>query len=260
MTVLRFLLCLFLFSSVSAWTTKHRRSQKGVDARMRRNYTVAACSTEDGGTDSQPSKSRRKFVQSMMGAIIGFSTSASFATARNLPLTTGADTSNTGTVSTLIPIVCLQQSLDNLQTELRNKKPQEITLPSMSIAPREEVSFKRILDAYSDPVSYKQKFVDQNAFLVYYSKGFDGPGRANIEDDLPVKQTLQYGSRNDAWVAWDDFLVEWDFALKDSEANNKEDLQQALQRTLKALDAYLSLTPTEDLQQANSTVIKAGGQ
>jgi len=32
--------------------------------------------------------------------------------------------------------------------------------------PRDENDFKRIFDSYSTPVSYKQKFLDQNAFLV----------------------------------------------------------------------------------------------
>ena len=109
------------------------------------------------------------------------------------------------------------------------------------------------MDAYSVPVSYKQRFVDANAFLVYYSKGFDGPGRPTIEQDLPVKQTLQYGSRNDAWVAWEEFLVEWDFASK-GEDDSKDELQQALDKTVKALDAYLSLAPVEDLKQAKSAV------
>ena len=33
--------------------------------------------------------------------------------------------------------------------------------------PRDENDFKRLFDSYSTPVSYKQKFLDQNAFLVY---------------------------------------------------------------------------------------------
>eukprot|EP00797_Seminavis_robusta_P033364 Sro770_g200080.1 n/a (166) ;mRNA; r:47917-48414 len=164
----------------------------------------------------------------------------------------------------------MRQSLGILQQQLLNSNNKDastssLALPSTSIVPREETTFKQLLDAYSDPVSYKQKFVDQNAFLVYYTKGFDGPGRPQIEDDLPVKQTLQYGARNDAWVAWDDFLVEWEFAGKTAKKEGSalrtvvaddswEDLLPPLKRLLQALDAYLSLAPAEDLQQAQREV------
>ena len=46
---------------------------------------------------------------------------------------------------------------------------------------------------------------DGNAFLVYYTQGFDGPGRPSIEQDSAqqVTQKAQFGLRNDAWVAVD---------------------------------------------------------
>ena len=71
----------------------------------------------------------------------------------------------------------------------------------------------------------------QNAFLVYYTRGFDGrgadaavgdgaqppifvplrfdgPGRARMEDasDAPTRQSRQFGYRNDACAAVDDAL------------------------------------------------------
>jgi hypothetical protein len=105
--------------------------------------------------------------------------------------------------------------------------------------PTTEQSFKSIFDAYSDPISYKQRFVDQNAFLVYYTKGFDGPGRPSMESDLPVKQTFQYGARNDAWNAWDDFLAELTFQRKNPKEADPEDLSKLIGRAITAIDSYL---------------------
>jgi hypothetical protein len=128
---------------------------------------------------------------------------ASPARARNLPDSTIKDPS-------LVPILQLQQSLRKLlQVAVVSPEMDTARIDALlRTIPRQEDVFKALFDAYSDPLSYKQRFVDQNAFLVYYTKGFDGPGRPSIEDDLPVKQTIQYGTRNDAWVAYNSFLVE----------------------------------------------------
>jgi hypothetical protein len=125
--------------------------------------------------------------------------------------------------------------------------------PSLGNIPTNEQDFKRLFDAYSDPVSYQQKFMDQNAFLVYYTKGFDGPGRPSMEDKettVNERQTLQFGARNEAWIAWDNFLVELPFL------NDKDnDLDKYLQATIRAVDAYLSLAPKSNMQQANQEVL-----
>ena len=180
------------------------------------------------------------------------------ALARNLPQSTGADTSNTGSIATLIPIVRLRIDLEKLQSDIvaSSNNPSHSLPPIPKELPRGETSFKRILDEYSDPVSYKQKYVDSNAFLVYYSKGYDGPGRPSIEEGLPVKQTLQYGSRNDAWVAWEEVLSEYDFAQKQQQKGgdewDQEDLLMPLKRAMSALDSYMTLAPKEDLQEAQT--------
>ena len=121
-------------------------------------------------------------------------------------------------------------------------------MSSLKAIPSEEVKFKRIFDEYSDPVSYKQKYMDQNAFLVYYSKGFDGPNRPSIEDGEVPKQTLQYGARNDAWTAFDDLVLEMQFARK--EGSTAHDISEILDRILRALNSYLSLVPSLDLVEA----------
>ncbi|GAX16802.1 hypothetical protein FisN_5Hu174 [Fistulifera solaris] len=172
-----------------------------------------------------------------------------------LPSQASADTSQnrkpaTGTVEALITILQLrrttQQILDILEENPSSARI-EILLKSI---PSDEKSFKSLFDAYSDPLSYKQKFVDQNAFLVYYTKGFDGPGRPSIESDLPVKQTLQYGSRNDAWVAYNDFLAEYVYQQENPADSNVQELIRPLTEMGKALDQYLSQASSQQVASA----------
>jgi len=179
------------------------------------------------------------------------------AFAKNLPdVSPSVDPTRTGTTETLQPVLQLEAVLKELHIVLDQAKKQqplavagdatrssnvlkELTAQTRTI-PRTEREFKAIFDAYSDPVSYKQKFVDQNAFLVYYTKGFDGPSRPSIESDLPVKQNMQYGARNDAWVAYDDFCVELDYQRGSNNSSyDPEELQKHLQRAIDAVDSYL---------------------
>ena len=128
---------------------------------------------------------------------------------------------------------------------------------AMPEIPFREQDFKRIFDAYSDQVSYKQKFLDSNAFLVYYTKGYDGPGRAPIEgtqDSAVVneRQTIQFGARNDAWVCWDEFVAEYEYYVASSsrktEATTEErdssyvDMLQYLSQTIHAVDRYIQVS------------------
>ena len=170
------------------------------------------------------------------------------ALASNLPEATGADLSNVGTVETLIPIVALRSSLDQLKSQLA-KPPSSPSLVIDTSIPREELAFKRLFDVYSDPVSYKQKFLDQNAFLVYYTKGFDGPGRPNIEADVNKRQTEQFGLRNEAWIAWENFLAETAFLQEDD-----NDCLSYLNGSIRAIDAYLELAPLDAVKIAKSKV------
>ena len=85
-----------------------------------------------------------------------------------------------------------------------------------------------------------------------YTKGFDGPGRPNIEDDANTIQTLQYGARNDAWSSIDELNVELEYGQKsnDSELVAGE-LISLVKKVTQALDAYLSLAPAADVEQAS---------
>jgi hypothetical protein len=174
--------------------------------------------------------------------------------ARNMPEPSTADTSKTGTVEAMVPVVLLKKQLGRIKSSLEadaNLGSLKNIDGMLQSIPLEEKTFKAIFDAYSDPVSYKQKFVEQNAFLVYYTKGFDGPARPNIESDLPVKQTLQLGARNDAFVAWDDFLAEVDFARRNPASSDQGELLKLLSKTIGAVEDYLRLSPPDDLVKAN---------
>jgi len=205
---------------------------------------------------------RRKLLISSLHAPF-IAASVPFASAANLPQSTGADLSKTGTIDTLVPIVAIKLSVESINSQLVPKNGKLIPDGCKSILkalqqniPRDENDFKRIFDSYSTPVSYKQKFLDQNAFLVYYTKGFDGAGRPNIEDDAENNiQTQQYGFRNEAWSAMDDLYVELEYGQRSSDSDAGE-LAALVQKVMLALDAYLSLAPAADVEQASANLLR----
>lgn len=88
-----------------------------------------------------------------------------------------------------------------------------------------------------------------------YTKGFDGPGRPNIEEDAENSvQTLQYGARNDAWSAMDDLFVELEYGQRSSDSDAAE-LAALAQKVMMALDAYLTLAPVTDVEQARASLL-----
>jgi hypothetical protein len=215
------------------------------------------------GASTRYDPSLRSFTRRViLLGILDFSFfSSSQVLAANLPLGTGADLSRTGSIYTLRPVVAIERKL--VSAKLQLTKSDGVTPETCAALlrflsnciPREENAFKRIFDAYSTPVSYKQKFLDQNAFLVYYTKGFDGTGRPSIEeDDRSSLQTLQYGFRNDAWEAMDDFFVEVEFYRDKSKGNDipldgKGELINLIDKALTSVDSYLGLAPAADLDE-----------
>lgn len=187
------------------------------------------------------------FFSSVLGVTIGGG-GLQPACARNLPEPTGADVSKVGTVEALVPIVSLRASLSRLLSRLSAPNTKEFSLDES--IPKDEMSFKKLFDAYSDQVSYKQRFLDQNAFLVYYSKGFDGPGRDSIEADINERQTQQFGFRNEAWIAWQSFLAETAFLLDED-----NDCIAYLAATIHAIDSYLKLAPADDVKAARARIV-----
>lgn len=176
----------------------------------------------------------------------------------NLPTSNGADLTKTGTVEKLIPIIKLEDSLLKAQTILKAEVDSSDTI-SLSVLdrvstvlhdiPTNEKTFKRLFDEYSDPVSYKQKYLDQNAFLVYYTNGFDGPNRPPIESGEVTRQTLQYGTRNECWNAFEELDAEIKYGIKNGSAESK-DILGPLLKTISSIDAYLGLSPKIIVEQS----------
>lgn len=181
------------------------------------------------------------------------------AQAANLPTSYAPPNSVPLSMESLIPIVQLQQTMQTFQQDLNASARQKQALPPWPASlPSTETALKALLDAYSVPVSYKQRFLDSNAFLVYYTKGFDGPGRPNIEtvDDLELLQTQQYGARNDVWIALQNVIAEYHYALQhlDNDDEVYADVSQAVQATATALQSYLDLVPPAEYQRAKASI------
>lgn len=102
------------------------------------------------------------------------------AWARNLPTSNGASGANRGEASTLVPILQMRNDVESALAQIANLQECETLLSKL---PQIEKDFKKLFDEHSEGISYKQQFLDQNAFLVYYTKGFDGPGRPSIEEE-----------------------------------------------------------------------------
>lgn len=232
--------------------------------------TLAFCSHTCAFSDRFPTgpgkdceSGRRRFLGVCAGVLgtVGVALLPTRAPAANLPKSTGADLSKTGTVETLVPILSTRKDLQDARNKLGSKDSSErlsgdllaSLAASLIKVPPDETSFKRMFDEYSDPVSYKQKFIDQNAFLVYYSGGFDGPNRPKMEAGEVPRQLLQYGARNDAWSSWDDYVTEVKYAQSNNDSS-VGDILAPLDRTIAAFDSYLSLASTQDLKEAKSAL------
>ena len=267
-------------TSIQAWNFQGVRPAKSVDARVCNNDAgrkadIFTSKTTPISRQIISPPSRRQILSSFPAALsasLVFSWPAPQAFARNMPVSNGADTSKVGTATALIPIVKLLVDLEALQQNLKAEYKKNVDAPLKMISktktsfsfgsgdksatiPIMEKDFKRVFDAYSDQVSYKQKFLDNNAFLVYYTNGYDGPGRDSLEKD-PVneRQTLQFGARNEAWIGWDDFLAEWEYYSSSGRSNNSDaeesfsEMNKYLSNTIQAVDRYLRLSPPQDLE------------
>lgn len=185
--------------------------------------------------------------------------------AANLPTSTGADMSRTGTLDALIPLVAMEEALMAAKQDLLEARDDSgvsadtvrtISNALASSIPSEQTLFKRKFDEYSEPVSYKQKFMDQNAFLVYYTKGFDGPNRPPMEssaDPVPL-QSIQYGLRNDAWANYDELLSELSFFSPSDSSSTIEDILKPLNNCIASFEAYLSYSSAADVADARRRV------
>jgi hypothetical protein len=188
-----------------------------------------------------------------------------------MPKSNGANLSKVGTLETLLPLVQLRNILLDCATIVDNagvsliagtQKKEVITKLSalLDCVPQEESKLKKLFDEYSDTVSYKQRYLDQNAFLVYYTRGFDGPRRPTIEETNDNdKQTLQYGTRNDVWVSLEDITSTLKYySLNTIDPNDEkealQDMKVSFHRAISAMDSYLDLVPQEQLGEAQNLV------
>lgn len=241
-----------------------------------RGSTVSKLTTNDSLARAYATKHDRPSYEANISGITRPHFIASFCTlvsvpivanGANLPQNNGADMSRTGSIDALVPIVKMRNgistakmlSLDVQSTSLSPQNCRDILKELGKTIPGEEKLFKRIFDEYSTPVSYKQKFLDQNAFLVYYSRGFDGPGRPNIEntggDIENTIQTIQYGFRNEAWTAIDDLFSELEFGANGDEIGvDTNELSGLIEKALVALDSYLRYAPEADVKEASRWV------
>ena len=177
--------------------------------------------------------------------------SSSIVISKNLPDSTGATGTNRGLLIALIPIDGMRMTVADAEKTMFLSPPSIKDCKGLlDTLPGSEKEFKRLFDEYSEGISYKQQYLDKNAFIVYYTKGFDGPSRPSIEADDPmsIKQSRQYGYRNDAWVAIDDARSEVSYLLEQS-SEDITDLKISLREASKAFDGYLSLVPADDLKK-----------
>ena len=177
----------------------------------------------------------------------------SAAVARNLPTSNGATGAQRGQPTSLVPVLIMQRSVATAATATRTG---DLAACSAALEglPASETAFKKVFDEHSEGVSYKQEFLDKNAFLVYYTQGFDGPGRPSIEEDDPAsaKEKRQFGARNDAWVAVDEARSEVAYLLQTPSDTDTKDLTKALAAASKAFADYVAVDSPEVITAAEA--------
>ncbi len=176
------------------------------------------------------------------------------ARAANLPSDTGASGKGRGTLKALARVEeCLRAAKTAEASAAAGGSLSDIRSGLNPTYALKEKGFKRIFDEYSEGISYKQQFLDKNAFLVYYSGGFDGPGRENIEKESTAEalQKAQYGYRNDAWVALDESMGELDYLLEGA-SEDRSEIKKDLTALRVALESFVDLAPQEQRAAFNN--------
>ena len=105
---------------------------------------------------------RRRFIGAATAFVPGLAVGA------NLPSDNGAKGDQRGTVAALVPIVRVASGIAQASRAVHAGKLQDAQ-KALDAIPATEKPFKRLFDEYSEPVSYKQKYKDSNAFVVYYT-------------------------------------------------------------------------------------------
>ena len=161
--ILRWLYALvFLLSLSWAWKVRHARKIMSMNARKSAIVATVAVAS----TIVQSATINQLPVHAM--SLVTFPSSSSSSTilvSRNLPEETGASRSNQGQISSLIPIVKMQKALEKALLAANSDNLPD-TKSYLDLIPSKEKDFKRLFDEYSQGVSYKQEYLDKNAFLV----------------------------------------------------------------------------------------------
>lgn len=202
-----------------------------------------------GGIDAPPDVRRRRLVGAALCAGGVALQPNSIARAANLPTSNGASGAARGTAKALAPILRLEAAVARAAAATA-RGDLAGSRAALDAVPAKEKDFKRLFDEFSVDVSYKQRYKDANAFVVYYSGGFDGAGRDSIEAEDPVEelQKSQYGFRNEAWAGVDDARAELAYLLGEP-GEPTADLASMLARAETALARYVALAPA-DLRRA----------
>ena len=140
-----------------------------------------------------PRLARRRFIGAATAFVPGLAVGA------NLPSDNGAKGDQRGTVTALVPIVQVASGIAQASRAVQVGKLQDAQ-KALDAIPATEKPFKRLFDEYSEPVSYKQKYKDSNAFVVYYTKGFDLCGNQPVSG-APDNSSLSHFSTM-AWPRW----------------------------------------------------------
>ncbi|CAM9567841.1 unnamed protein product [Chrysoparadoxa australica] len=125
----------------------------------------------------------------------------------------------------------------------------------------EATKLKAVFDAYAGPVSYSTRVKENNAFLIYYTGGYDGTGRAKLgsreeeeQDPSIARQAEQYGLRNEVIFQLAEANSLLDFVSSsgpdEQELPELAELQEALASAVTSIDKFLALASPDDLRQA----------
>lgn len=169
--------------------------------------------------------------------------SSSLVVSANLPESNGASGAKRGTAEALKPILEIRSVLDRALRAASATASAVGSLEEVSsllkTLPATEKSFKKTFDEFSEGISYRQNYVDKNAFVVYYTRGFDGAGRDSIETPTASesKQTEQYYFRNEAWIAVDGAIAEVQY-LQQNPSESRKDLIDFLEKAIQSVTSY----------------------
>jgi len=192
--------------------------------------------------------------RSLLASGASWLAAAGSARAANMPVSNGASDKDIGQPRALAVVLQLRKRIATAEREAEAestvRRKAQAVVDGLRSVESDERKFKAQFDAFSDRVAYKTRYMDSNAFLVYYTSGFDGPGRPAMVSDESVV-SMQNGYRNDAWTAVLCAREEAQYLIgANSGADDTADLAAALRAASRAVDAYVKLAPAAVVEAA----------